>query len=97
MAQGGLAEQRTGEDWGKGGPEQQLEVLLVLLVAAPVLVAEAETLRTRRSTHPPCQFSQGQGHQARLTDVPVDCVSVGIGGGPRRGTGWVSASTSNTY
>lgn len=56
-----------------GGPGHQPAALSLWQKQVP--------LRTHSFTHPPCQLSQGQGHQACLADVPVGCVSVGIGGG----------------
>lgn len=41
--------------------------------------------RTSSFTHPPCQLSPGPEHPAHLADVPVGCVSVGMGEG---GEGW---------
>lgn len=56
-----------------GGPGHQPAALSLWQKQVP--------LRTHSFTHPPCQLSQGQGHQACLADVPVGCVSVGMGGG----------------
>ena len=72
----GQAEGKRGLGQG-GGPGHQLAALSLWQRQKPLRSHSF----TRAPPPRPCQFCQRQGHQACLTDVPVGCESVGMGGG----------------